>query len=65
MVNFQRNFEPHVTHKMSEWRVTIRTPCSTSRFYKVRNCQKCELEQGVSAAGEYNEVGLENDCLVE
>lgn len=62
MINWKRDFVPHPSHTMMEYKMTVRTPASTPRFYDVRSCKNCELEMGISVAGEYYEIGLESQC---
>ncbi|MFH1547118.1 MAG: hypothetical protein ABIC57_01375 [bacterium] len=44
---------PDSTHKMSEWRTEIRSPCGTGRFYNVRECKICGEEELQHPAGHF------------
>lgn len=41
----------HSSHEMTEWRSTIVTIISTSRFGEIRTCGKCGGEQARTVAG--------------
>lgn len=53
---------PHQSHKMTKWRSEIRCPASTERFYNVRECKRCGLEEMYHPAGHFND-GLREPCL--
>jgi hypothetical protein len=44
---------PDPTHKMGEWRTEIRCPANTERFYGVRECLNCGLEELSHPAGHF------------
>lgn len=44
---------PHPSHKMTDWRTEILAPCGTPRFYGIRHCINCELEEWKHAAGHF------------
>lgn len=53
--------KPHPSHKMSEWRSEIRCPGATERFYSVRDCSECGMEEMRHAAGHFMEK-LQMQC---
>src|ERR1039458_4841516 len=46
-------FYPHPSHHMTKWRTEIRQPGATARFYGVRECRVCKLEQLDHPAGHF------------
>ena len=46
---------------MTKWRTEILAPAGTPRFYGVRNCTRCKLEEWKHAAGHFLN-GLEKSC---
>lgn len=44
--------KPHESHDMGEWRETIVTITSTSRFGSLRSCKNCDAEHAKTVAGE-------------
>lgn len=52
---------PHSSHKMSKWTTEIRCVSSEPRFYRVRSCKVCGLEELNHAAGHFLN-GLTNEC---
>lgn len=51
----------HSSHRMTEKRCEIIAPCGTPRFYSVRNCTRCGLEEWEHAAGHFLH-GLQYRC---
>lgn len=45
--------QPHPSHQMTEFRTEILAPAGTPRFYGVRNCKICELEEWSHPAGHF------------
>lgn len=62
MNSVSRNSEPNKSHVMSEWRIEIRCPASTPRFYSVRNCAVCGYEEMIHAAGHFMDDELILAC---
>lgn len=52
----------HPTHRMTTWKTDIRCPASTPRFYRVRHCKKCEIEEMKHPAGHFNRDKLAEEC---
>jgi len=53
----------HPSHEMNEWHTEVRSPCGTSRFYRVRQCIYCEGEQAEHPAGRFIDPELLRPCL--
>lgn len=51
------------SHKLTKWHTDIRAPAGTPRFYGVRHCKYCELEEIEHAAGHIIDPGLFKKCL--
>lgn len=47
---------------MGEAETQPRCPCSTPRFYSVRECKRCDAEFGEHAAGSYIDDELKEPC---
>lgn len=52
----------HESHNMTDWRSEVRAPVGTARFYNVRNCSKCGVEQSIHPAGRFKDYKLEEVC---
>jgi hypothetical protein len=54
--------KPHSSHRMTKWETEIRSPTGGEpRFYSVRRCRKCGLEELSHPAGHFN-AGLREVC---
>lgn len=53
----------HNSHDMTDWRNTIVTIISTSRFGKIRECKKCGGEEASTAAGSGIHDELRFECF--
>lgn len=53
------------SHRLTKWRTDIRCPCSTARFYLVRECKKCGAEQMSHPAGRFSDGLLAKECRDE
>ena len=50
----RKEIVPHPSHSMPrKWGSTILAPCGTPRFYAVRKCRNCGLEEYRSNAGHF------------
>lgn len=52
----------HPTHKMTEWRSTIVTLISTSRFGEIRKCSDCGAEEAKTVCGHAMHDELKQPC---
>lgn len=57
-----KEYKPHKSHKMTEWRSTIVTLLETSRFGSIRECEVCEAEHAQTACGEAHHPELDRPC---
>ena len=53
---------PHRSHNMTDWKSTIVTLISTSRFGELRECRNCGGEHAFTVAGEAMHVELTRPC---
>lgn len=58
-----KDFEPHPSHKMSNWESTIVTISVTPRFGKIRKCLNCEAEHAKTGTGQAHHNELAHECL--
>ena len=59
---YQNGWEPHASHQMDEWCDTVVTIIATSRFGRLRKCEKCDAEQAETAAGRAAHPELNRKC---
>jgi hypothetical protein len=57
-----KDFEPHASHKMSEWENTIVTLVETARFGSIRKCINCGAEHARTVAGQAAHEELSKPC---
>lgn len=57
-----KEFAPHPSHIMSEWKGTIVTLVETSRFGDIRTCTACGAEHARTAAGTAAHEELTEPC---
>lgn len=53
----------HSSHKMTEWKGKLLTPCDTTRMYSYRKCENCGGEHYYHAAGKFIDPELEKKCV--
>lgn len=54
---------PHPSHDMTQWKSTIVTLISTSRFGRWRKCRNCGAEHAYTSAGEAMHDELYKKCV--
>lgn len=57
-----KDFEPHPSHVMTEWRGAVVTIIETSRFGSIRECQNCGAEEAKTVCGHAAHDELELSC---
>ena len=54
---------PYKSHEMTDWRSTIVTLVSTSRFGQIRSCKNCGAEQAKTVSGADSHPEIFKPCL--
>lgn len=62
MMNFKMSKDIHPSHQMEDWRMTIVTLSSTSRFGKYRCCKLCGAEEAKTVCGHKMSDELKYEC---
>jgi hypothetical protein len=57
-----KSFEPHPSHRMTEWRSTVVTITETSRFGRIRQCENCGAEEAETVCGHAAHEELGEPC---
>lgn len=58
-----KDWQPHASHEMTEWRSTTVTISGTSRFGRLRRCKQCGSEHAETVCGQAAHEELEEPCV--
>jgi len=60
-----KDWQPHPSHEMTDWRSVTVTISETSRFGRIRKCAKCEAEHAETVCGQAAHEELDEPCAEE
>ncbi len=55
---------PHASHAMTDWELSVVTVADTTRFGRIRHCKRCSADHAYTARSETMRDELYRACLM-